>query len=150
MYANRIPSLTHNRPYTEICFKDGEVEFDLHSANESTEGGNCLPNDVGWVIEQDERSTQPWEEARAECLLSGMRLLEVFEWKYSCKNADAFNLNDMTGNWEWASNYTTPLTAGSSGPATAVLGRTSCTSGSWNWVADSRDIEATHNFRCAK
>ncbi|ETX08737.1 MAG: hypothetical protein ETSY2_03630 [Candidatus Entotheonella gemina] len=52
----------------------------------------CLPGDIGWIIEADERPMESWEMAKAECLKFGMRLPEPFEFLFSCTNAEGFGL----------------------------------------------------------
>jgi len=104
LYGNTIVDMTFPTAFTEVCIKHGAIAYDQHMAGESTLGGNCLPNDVGWVIEREQRPRLPWEQARMECLLIRMRLPEIFEWKFSCVNAADLGLNDMTSDTEWASN----------------------------------------------
>lgn len=89
MYNNRIILSTYPAAYTEICFKNGSVYNDQHTAGQSTSGGNCLPGDIGFVIEQNLRTAQKWEYAKVTCTSNNMRLPEVFEWKYAC-NAGGF------------------------------------------------------------
>ena len=77
MYRNTIVDFAPPNAYTEICIKAGAVQFDIHAALESTQGGDCLPGDVGWIIERLERdlgAQVSWSSARLECLKDGMRL----------------------------------------------------------------------------
>jgi hypothetical protein len=67
-YSNQIPRREHSEAYTEVCFRDGTVESDQHTSGESTNGGNCAPGDIGWIIERDERPAKCWDVAKAECL----------------------------------------------------------------------------------
>ncbi len=149
-YSNRIADVTPPLPFTEVCIKGGSVLVDQHLVSESTRTGpNCDPGDTGWILEQNERSAGiSWELAKMECLKDGMRLPEPFEFKYSCVNAASFGLNDMEGNWEWASNSA----AGPEGRiAATILGRVNCNSGSTGSVANGvTNSDGQHGFRCAK
>ena len=104
LYSNTIFDGTPPRPYTEVCFVDGAVRSDVHYVSEPTDGGNCLPGDIGWIIERDERPDLVWFDAKMTCLLDEMRLPEPFEWAFSCNRQDELGLHDMTGNIEWGSN----------------------------------------------
>ena len=105
MYDNRIADMTPPLAYTEVCFKGGSTQYDYHAVSESTAGGNCLPGDVGFIIERDQRTGAMWVAARQNCLNFGMRLPEPFEWQLSCNNRATWNIWSMTnGNYEWASN----------------------------------------------
>ena len=55
MYNNRIISISPPYHYTEICFKGSSINFDVHLASKSNEGGNCEPGDIGYIIERYER-----------------------------------------------------------------------------------------------
>ena len=127
-YDNRIALITPQNNYTEICYKNGNRLNDQHQGGESTEGGNCLPGDIGFIIEQNERTANYWEQAKDTCLRQNMRLLEPFEYKLACVDASEFNLNDMTGNWEWASNFALPMTINSDyyGVGAAIMGGSGC------------------------
>jgi hypothetical protein len=149
-YDNRIPEGSFPNNYTEICFKDGTTKYDIHVGGENTDGGNCLPGDVGFVIEQNERSANYWEQAKADCLKDGMRLPEPFEFKYACVNASTFVLNDMTNNWEWASNFALPVYDSNSGVGAALMGDSVCSYAYWHWVGTSDGSQASDAFRCVK
>lgn len=113
LYSNTIAAISPSLAYSEVCFKSGGFQFDVHMGGESTEGGNCVPGDTGFVIEKTEReggTFASWPEARTACLLDGMRLLEPFEWQFACDNAGPLELESMAGEeWEWASNTATPI-----------------------------------------
>ena len=64
---------------------------------------------VGFCIERDERSTLDWIEAMRTCLKAGKRLPEPAEWQLSCLHAGTLGLSNMIGNWEWVSNFPSPL-----------------------------------------
>ena len=112
LYSNWIAAFAPPFAYSEVCFGDGAVRFDVHSSGESTDGGNCLPGDTGFVIERVERNTGllvTWLEAKAACLADGMRLLEPFEWQFACDNAAMLEVERMTlDQWEWVSNSAVP------------------------------------------
>ncbi len=151
MYNNRILLISPPYPFTEICFKGGSVYFDVHAGSESTAGGNCLPGDIGYIIERYERpSVKSWEEAKADCLLSGMRLAEPFEWKFACKNAVAASLFNMTDNYEWASNFAEPDFDGGWGVVVTVLGNGGCDVGNKDYVAYYSGYEGVIPYRCAR
>lgn len=153
MYDNRIPQGSFPADYTEICFKGGSTLNDQHIAGQLTAGGNCLPDDIGFIIEQNERTAQEWESARETCLNINMRLPEIFEFKLSCDNAGAFGLLSMTGNNEWSSNFPMAMTSGSSpayGASASTVGSTGCNFISWGWVGHSNNGAGSLTFRCVK
>ena len=150
MYDNRIPEGSFSNAYTEICFKGGATQNDQHTAGESTAGGNCLPGDVGYVIEQQERTTEFWEQAKKTCLEDGMRLPEPFEWKVSCVDSATFGLSSMTGNWEWTSNFALPMYNSNGGIASGIIGESSCSTATWTWVGRGDGAQVSHNYRCVK
>lgn len=152
LYDNRIPDVTPPEPYSEVCFKSGSVLSDVHTISESTAGGSCVPGDLGWIIERDQRTAAAWDAARVECLLIGMRLPEPFEWRISCVDAPTFGLNDMTGDWEWASNVALPIRSptgsASAGVGASTFGSVNCASGSNSWIGNSVHANNQHSFRC--
>lgn len=152
LYNNRIPDVTPPEPYSEICFKSGSVLSDVHTISESTAGGSCVPGDLGWIIERDERTAAAWDAARVECLVIGMRLPEPFEWRISCVDAATFGLNDMTGDWEWASNVAFPVRsptgAATAGVGVGIFGEVNCASASTAWVGTNTDVSNELTFRC--
>ena len=136
---------------TMICFKQGQVFGDVHVISESTAGGNCLPGDLGWVIERNQRPASFWENARVACLLEGMRLPEPFEFQYSCRNAASYGLNAMTGDWEWSSNSAAPIFISSlQGLGVTRIGLASCNSSGAAWVGNSNQISDSGTFRCVR
>ena len=150
MYDNRIPDESFAAAYTEVCFKGGATQNDQHAGGESTAGGNCLPGDVGYIIEQNERTADYWEQAKKTCLENGMRLPEPFEYKVSCVDAATFGLSSMTGNWEWSSNFALPMYTTYNGVASAVMGNLGCDYAYWGWVGYSTGHQTSYAFRCAK
>jgi len=153
LYNNRIVELSPPASYTEVCFKEGEVQFDIHTFGESTTGGSCVPGDVGWVIERDERSAQRWEDARVTCLLEGMRLPEPFEFKFSCLRDGLMGLSDIaeTEN-EWASNTALPIINDDhlGGVGIATIGGTECKFGGYGWLALNTPFDTASPFRCVR
>lgn len=149
-YNNRIPDESFSNDYTEVCFKSSTTYNDSHSGGESTSGGNCVPGDIGFVIEQNERGSGHWEDAKAGCLKDGMRLPEIFEYKFACDNAASLGLNTMTDDWEWASNIGLPIYATTYGVIAAVAGNSGCGYGNWGAVAKTDGTQYTGVYRCVK
>ncbi|MCB1056853.1 MAG: hypothetical protein KDD11_15240 [Acidobacteria bacterium] len=156
LYGNRIPDITPPNAYSEVCFKAGSTMSDVHSVSEPTAGGNCLPGDIGWIIERDERdsgTSASWEEARASCLQDGLRLPEPFEFYFTCTNAVAFGILDLTDDFEWSSNLAFPASTGStSGIGSPIIGGTggaSCDRGTFGWLGRSGGAGIPNPFRCA-
>lgn len=151
MYSNRIADFIPSQPFSEICFKNGQIFGDIHATSESTAGGACVPGDLGWVIERNQRTAVFWEEARVVCLLIGMRLPEPFEFQYSCREAGDYGLNSMTGDWEWASNGAAPIQISSThGLGVVRAGLSSCNSAGAGWVGTSTQVSDTGAFRCLR
>ena len=153
LYNNRIANFTPPNAYTEICIKGGAVAVDIHAVSEPTTGGNCLPSDVGWIIERFEReggATITWPAAKLDCLKDGMRLPEAFEWSIACINAITYGLNDMEDDWEWASNETEANSGGAalSLVTAPVMGLGSCTHGIQGTIANASGDSAIHEYRC--
>lgn len=150
LYENRLVLMTPAMPFTEVCFKAGAVQSDVHSISESTQGGACVPGDLGWIIERDQREAETWANARVACLLVGMRLPEPFEWLYSCTNGPSFGMIDMTNDWEWGSNTTTPGRPGTNaGAMVTILGQGGCGQADFNWAAGTVG-SALFTYRCVR
>lgn len=153
LYNNRIVEFSPPLPYVEVCFKNGDFDFDLHvNGADSTAGGDCLPGDVGWVIEREERVAAFWEDARADCLIDGMRLPEAFEFLFSCRRDEPLALLDMTGNFEWVSNEVSTILADSNqGVGVSVAGASGCSQAKFEWIArNSNAASATEAYRCVR
>lgn len=151
MYDNRIPDESFAAAYTEVCFKGGATQNDRHAQGGTTAGGNCLPGDVGYVIEQRERASNYWEQAKKTCLENDMRLPEPFEWKVSCKNSATFGLLSMTGINEWVSNFALPMYhSGYRGIVSAIMGESGCGDAEGGWVGRNDGSHYSYPFRCAK
>jgi hypothetical protein len=106
--SNKIVDISPSDAYTEICFKNGNTYYDGHSGGESTQNGECLPGDLGFIIEKNVSPNTAWSDAKYNCYQKGMRLPEPDEWQYSCRHASSARLNDMPKDLEWTSTYVTP------------------------------------------
>lgn len=106
LYSNTIVDTTPGNPYTEVCIKNSNLLFDQHNESSSTQGGNCVPGDIGYIIEKNENPAARWTLAKVECLKKGMRLPESFEWQLACLNNDSAGLSKMIGSneFEWTGN----------------------------------------------
>ncbi|PIV32014.1 hypothetical protein COS33_00130 [Candidatus Wolfebacteria bacterium CG02_land_8_20_14_3_00_37_12] len=105
----------------------------------------------GYCIEKNERVAEHWEDAKYTCANAGKRLSEPFEWKFACQNAETLGLSAMTGNWEWASNFSLPLyDVNSSGVGSSVFGSSGCGYATWGWVGYNTGNEASLAFRCVR
>lgn len=159
LYGNTIVDTSPPMAYTEICFKDGDISADIHAGGEPTAGGNCLPGDIGWIIERFERDTgvaTSWTSARSTCLTDGMRLPEPYEWIFSCEVAALHAISSMTDDWEWASNAVTMSRRSyDSSPdfvslIIPVMGSGACTFGHEGVLARNDGVESTFVFRCVR
>ncbi len=154
LYGNTIPARSFPRAFTEVCIVNGAVLSDQNEANGSTAGGNCQPGEIGWVIEREERVAASWTDAKMACTRANMRLPELFEWQYSCLNAEAFGLFDMVGaGSEWGSNTPVAMSWGEGtffGTAVPTYGMRSCVDGTWGEAAGSNDRVVALEFRCAR
>lgn len=101
-YFNQIPSTSFIPPYayTEVCFKSGSVQHDIHTVSESTAGGNCLPGDIGFIAEKAQRSgRRSWAGSVAHCVANGMRLGTEFEFAYVAENYSTLSIT-MPATWD--------------------------------------------------
>ncbi len=150
-YSNRIPDFTPPYSFTEVCIKDHEVFYDIHSASEPTVGGNCVPGDIGWIIERYERSFVAWAEAKMECLKDDMRLPEAFEYRYSCTRDTTLGLISMQDDWEWASNSAIGTRTDSySGIESLIMANGGCNYASMYPIAGVDGVIQGAVYRCAK
>ena len=160
LYSNMIAALTPPNPYTEICFKDGSVQTDIHGGAEPTTGGNCLPGDVGWIFERFEREGgvgTSWVTAKSECLQDGMRLPEPFEWGLACESADLWAIENMTDNWEWSSNSALVVRRNYDHGtdfvdiAAITMGHEGCSAGNYGSIArNDNNSESDLRYRCVR
>ncbi len=153
LYGNRIVDFSPPLAFTEVCIVGGSISVDIHAMGETTNGGNCVPGDVGWVMERNQRAPATWEAARMECLLNEMRLPETFEFIYSCVEDATLGLNDMTGDDEWASNsaISSFSTGGVRGMVVPSVGLNACDRGDRYWVARSDGVGGESiPFRCVR
>lgn len=147
MYNNVISQVTLPTNYSEVCFKNGTTFTDLHGINESSEGGNCLIGDTGFIIEKVERTPETWEFAIETCLQQGMRLPTEFEYKISCRQRNFFDLFFMINNWEWVSNNAYPS---STTVSSSIMGNGGCNYGNSGLVGTNTGGEGTYHYRCVK
>ncbi len=157
LYSNRIVLVTPADPYAEVCFKNGGVFGEAHDGGDSTAEGACVPGDIGWIIERNERNpVDQWSGARGTCMKLGFRLPETFELKFSCDNNTllALGLANVDEDLEWASNHPVPMTdAGATtryAIAAPLFGGTNCKGGSWAFVASVDEQEFAAPFRCVR
>lgn len=104
-------------------------------------------------MEKDERSSATWEAARDDCAEDKKRLPEPGEFKWACKNVTG--LNDMTNDYEWASNYVQGYLTGSgngNGVASIQMGNGNCVTANTGWVAYSiaPGTETSRVYRCVR
>lgn len=109
--------------------------------------------DIGFCMEEDERTAAEWTAARDTCLNAGMRLPEPGEFKFACENN--VGLNDMTDtDWEWVSNFATHLATDDSTPnagiSVPVSGHTDCDTASTGWSASTNGTAASYAYRCVR
>ncbi len=154
-YSNSIAAFSPPFAYTEICFKNVGIQFDIHSISEPTAGGDCLPGDTGFVIEKKERGehvTLSWTQARANCLMDDMRLLEPFEWQIACANAGTFQLDELTDvRGEWVSNTATIVPSeGNTALIAPVSGRFTCVSFTPGTIANTSHNQSMYEWRCGR
>ncbi len=151
-YSNTIPDLSPSQAYTEVCFKAGAMEFDIHDMGEPTAGGDCLPGDTGWIIDRFERVagvSDDWTSARAACLMNDMRLAEVFEWQFTCDHAAELAVSDMVDDLEWVTNQASVARSTSFAGAGALVSG-SCDAFSRQWIGRSDGTRSSHPFRCVR
>lgn len=152
LYDNRIRGFTHALAFVEVCFKDGSILSDQNDAGTSTTGGNCEPGDVGWILEANNRAEAEWTSARETCLHLGMRLPEIFEFQFSCRNADSLGLSAEISAFEWMMN--TPELTGlpdSLKRGAAVVGGMigNCDVFDLGFIGGANVTPASMAFRCA-
>ncbi len=152
MYDNRIVDMTPPNAYTEICFKNGSVFYDKHDGSGTTQGGNCVPGDRGYIIEKKPRNPKEWANAAFDCLSTNMRLPEAIEFKHSCINASQLGLESLPVNWELVGTTTFVLPIGNHHYTTSsIMGGGSCNKAGPNNVG-STDNSGTGPvyYRCAR
>lgn len=111
------------------------------------------PNGEGFCIEKDERSATTWEEARNNCVAEFKRLPEPGEFKFACTRAGSLGLNNMTGNWEWSSNFATQqlMSTTLQGTMVAMWGALGCTSAALGHVGThTTPGNNSLNYRCVR
>lgn len=132
-------------------YQSGSTSFDSHSVSESTAGGNCVPGDTGYILEQNVRTTKTWELAKEICTQNNMRLPEVFELKLACKNQTTWSLTSIGDGNEWSSNQTFSHWQPNSSYDTAVpVMQASCAQITLGNVGHSSNSEDSNPYRCAR
>lgn len=111
-------------------------------------------SNLGYCIEKAETSAVKFVTARESCAAAGKRLPEPAEFRFACELAPA-GLANMTGNWEWASNFTVPFDIGSgtlAGPIAGTAGYDACGSLSWNFTGSNNSTyhNVTAPYRCVR
>ncbi len=108
--------------------------------------------DIGFCIEEDERTAAEWSDARDICVNADMRLPEPGEFKLACDNG--VSVNDMTDDWEWVSNFATHLVTDDASPASGVAvtigGNGSCNYGSSDWATSDTGSIGSRVYRCVR
>lgn len=109
----------------------------------------------GFCMEKNERTAATWDTARDTCASDKRRLPEPGEYKFACVNATG--LNNMTDDYEWASNFSYPIAAynGSSSVGAigaAYIGNGNCYTGSIGWIAYSAGggSQESKPYRCVR
>lgn len=153
LYDNRIEEFTHARAFAEVCFKNGSILSDQNPGGTSTTGGECVPGDVGWILEADNRLSAEWTDAKDTCLRVGMRLPEIFEFQFSCRNATSLGLNASVSGFEWMMNAPKLTYLGGDisgyGPA-AMTGKIgSCENFDFGFLGGANVEPSSQPFRCA-
>lgn len=104
---------------------------------------------LGFCIERNERVASFWNQALQTCLRLDKRLPEPWEWQTACDNAGALGIQNMTNNYELASNFPSLTQINRvSGVGVAVFGAESCGTGSWHWLGSTPTNRPMHAFRC--
>jgi hypothetical protein len=104
---------------------------------------------LGFCIERDARAASRFVEARIDCVSAGKRLPEPAEWQLACTTGTT--LNNMEGDWEWASNFAFSIIRDSdAGHGAALGGQNGCFSGSWDWVGRSTGTVTSRPYRCVR
>ena len=113
---------------------------------------------VGFCIEKNERSAAYWIDAVRTCLSIGKRLPELPEWQIACKKASSLGISNMTGDWEWATNFTQSeyLDLSIDGAFDSyvwvygyLVGKDGCNNATYGVIMISKDNTATSKaYRC--
>jgi len=113
-------------PHDDFCDSSTEVFVSM--------GGT---SNRGFCIEKNERTATTWEAARDDCATDKKRLPEPGEFRYACVNAAG--LNNMTDDYEWASNFAVPQCHSTTacGVAVASFGNGGCGYGNFSYFGRS-------------
>ncbi|MEQ8510325.1 MAG: hypothetical protein RIB43_15070 [Rhodospirillaceae bacterium] len=145
MWTQAMSGLRLFTPHRDDCNATTEVFVKVY------ENANSV--DFGFCMEKDERPGQNWEDAKHTCLSEGKRLPEPAEWKYACDSVTG--LNNMTGGWEWISNFgSLEISHNGSGIfrmyATTAAGNNGCANASYAQIMDWNSIAGSIAFRCLR
>lgn len=105
----------------------------------------------GFCFEKDERTATTWEAARDDCATDKKRLPEPGEFRFACVNAGG--LNNMTDDYEWASNFHTLIdTGGYAGASVIVMGDTGCSRATSKWFGYNQagGLASSQPYRCVR
>lgn len=132
-------------PHRDNC-DTTEVFVEVYTDDNSVQFGFC--------IDKDEHSSgaKQWEEARDICVSEGKRLPEPGEYKFACNNATG--LNNMTDDWEFASNFARSwrdsFGGNVTGAVTVAAGNGGCPRLTQPLVANALGGKDTMVFRCVR
>jgi hypothetical protein len=102
---------------------------------------------LGFCIEKDQRTAAEYQVARQTCLGLGKRLPEVVERTYACLNATG--LNNITGSYEWSTNFPFIILSGSSnGLHASASGSVNCRDTAVGEVFAQNHTAETQAYRC--
>jgi hypothetical protein len=110
-------------------------------------------SELGFCMENSERSAQEFEAARRVCVDLGKRLPEPVEFKVACNEEVTIgtNLTQVTNNWEWASNSVFyAYSSAFNGINAAVAGNPNCDALSQGIVGNNPSSADSFSFRCVR
>lgn len=134
-------------PHADNC-SNSEAFMPLGSG--STSGG------TGICVEKDERSVLNFEDARLDCADEGKRLPEMAEYRRACGLAGSLGLNNMTDDYEWASNFpqvhsewvSNGYSAANAYWGSIIMGNSSCFQVAFGIVGHTSPSATAYNYRC--
>jgi hypothetical protein len=110
-------------------------------------------SELGFCMENSERSALEFEAARRVCVDLGKRLPEPVEFKVACNEEVTIgtNLTQITNNWEWSSNSIFyAYSASFNGMNAAVAGNPNCDAISQGIVGNNPSSADSFSFRCVR
>ena len=109
------------------------------------------PDGKGYCMEVGERGAIHWDEARNTCLQQGKRLPEPGEFKFACARRSQLGLQNMIGDQEWASNFSTPMARETfSAVGVSIMGRDDCETAGWGFVGSTAYGAQDRTYRCVR